>query len=203
MLQALNILENVDLKAMGYNSARYMHTVYQAMNLAFADRDFYYGDPAFPPEEPIAGTAVEGVREGARRDDRGTTATTRTAGPGDPYPFQGGANPFARPARPTRSAAAPAARHPAGRTASRVRGSVAGSAAADEEAFYRRHRPRSRRPTTKGWVVSVTPSGGWIPAVIAGNTGIGLSQRMQSFVLDPADSPVQRDRARQAAARRR
>ena len=45
MLQALNILENVDLKAMGYNSARYIHTLYQAMNLAFADRDFYYGDP--------------------------------------------------------------------------------------------------------------------------------------------------------------
>jgi gamma-glutamyltranspeptidase / glutathione hydrolase len=47
MLQALNILENYDLKAMGYNSARYIHTVYQAMNLAFADRDFYYGDPYF------------------------------------------------------------------------------------------------------------------------------------------------------------
>ena len=55
MLQALNILENFDLKAMGYNSARYIHTLYQAMNLAFADRDFYYGDPAFPPEEPIRG----------------------------------------------------------------------------------------------------------------------------------------------------
>ena len=41
----------------------------------------------------------------------------------------------------------------------------------------------------EGWVVSVTPSGGWIPAVIAGRTGIGLSQRMQSFVLDPAENP--------------
>jgi len=53
MLQALNILENADLKSMGYNSSRYVHTLYQAMNLAFADRDFYYGDPYFPPEEPI------------------------------------------------------------------------------------------------------------------------------------------------------
>lgn len=44
MLQALNILENYDLKSMGFNSARYIHTLYQAMNLAFADRDFYYGD---------------------------------------------------------------------------------------------------------------------------------------------------------------
>src|SRR6266550_1925428 len=40
MLQALNILENFDLKAMGYNSTRYIHTIYQTMSLAFADRDF-------------------------------------------------------------------------------------------------------------------------------------------------------------------
>ena len=41
MLQALNILENFDLKSMGYDSTRYIHTLYQAMNLAYADRDFY------------------------------------------------------------------------------------------------------------------------------------------------------------------
>jgi len=52
MLEALNILENVDLKAMGYNSPKYMHTIYQAMNLAFADRDFYYGDPYLSPAPP-------------------------------------------------------------------------------------------------------------------------------------------------------
>src|SRR5262249_45832579 len=55
MLQALNILETMDVKAMGYNSARYLHALYQAMNLAFADRDFYYGDPYFAPEEPRHG----------------------------------------------------------------------------------------------------------------------------------------------------
>src|SRR6201999_1945977 len=41
----------------------------------------------------------------------------------------------------------------------------------------------------KGWAVSVTPSGGWTPAVIAGHTGVGLSQRMQSFVLDKSENP--------------
>ena len=41
----------------------------------------------------------------------------------------------------------------------------------------------------EGWVVSITPSGGWLPACIAGNTGIGMSQRMQSFVLDSAINP--------------
>ncbi len=45
MLQALNILENADLVGMGYNSPEYIHALYQAMNLAYADRDFYYGDP--------------------------------------------------------------------------------------------------------------------------------------------------------------
>ena len=41
----------------------------------------------------------------------------------------------------------------------------------------------------EGWVVSITPSGGWVPAVIAGNTGVGLSQRAQSFVTDARDGP--------------
>ncbi|WP_297820957.1 gamma-glutamyltransferase, partial [Segetibacter sp.] len=49
LLQSLNILENFDLKSMGYNSPKYIHTIYQTMSLAFADRDFYYGDPRFPP----------------------------------------------------------------------------------------------------------------------------------------------------------
>ncbi len=40
-----------------------------------------------------------------------------------------------------------------------------------------------------GWVVSVTPSGGWVPAVIAGRTGIGLSERAQSFVTYAKDGP--------------
>jgi gamma-glutamyltranspeptidase/glutathione hydrolase len=41
----------------------------------------------------------------------------------------------------------------------------------------------------EGWLVSVTPSGGWVPAVIAGRTGIGLSQRAQSFVTSTEDGP--------------
>src|SRR5665811_471341 len=41
----------------------------------------------------------------------------------------------------------------------------------------------------EGWVVSITPSGGWLPACIAGHTGVGMSQRMQSFVLDATINP--------------
>jgi gamma-glutamyltranspeptidase / glutathione hydrolase len=45
--QALKILEGFDLRSMGHNSAAYLHTVTQALNLAFADREQYIGDPAF------------------------------------------------------------------------------------------------------------------------------------------------------------
>ena len=55
LLQSLNLLENYDLRALGYNSAPLHPPLYQAMNLAFADRDFYYGDPDFPPVEPRQG----------------------------------------------------------------------------------------------------------------------------------------------------
>ena len=93
MLQALNILESFDLKSMGYDSARYIHTIYQAMNLAYADRDFYYGDPSYSPAPPLAGLlSKDYARERAKliRSDRNDP----DARPGDPYPFQGGKNPY-------------------------------------------------------------------------------------------------------------
>jgi gamma-glutamyltranspeptidase / glutathione hydrolase len=70
MLQALNILENFDLQAMGYNSARYVHALYQAMNLAFADRDFYYGDPDHEPAHAHPRAPVQGVRPRPGRHHR-------------------------------------------------------------------------------------------------------------------------------------
>ncbi|MBZ5591500.1 MAG: gamma-glutamyltransferase family protein [Acidobacteriia bacterium] len=53
MIEALNILEGFNLKAMGHNSPEYLHTVVETVKLAFADRDRYYGDPKFShiPEE--------------------------------------------------------------------------------------------------------------------------------------------------------
>ncbi|MDM7924262.1 MAG: gamma-glutamyltransferase, partial [Pyrinomonadaceae bacterium] len=93
MLQALNILENFDLKAMGYNSPKYINTIYQAMSLAFADRDFYYGDPDFAPEEPGKGLlSKEYARERAKLID--PEKNNAAIKPGDPYPFQNGVNPF-------------------------------------------------------------------------------------------------------------
>jgi gamma-glutamyltranspeptidase/glutathione hydrolase len=93
LLQALNILENFDLKKMGYNSTAYIHTVYQAMNLSFADRDFYYGDPNFPPEEPIKGLLSKDYAK-SRAAQILPEKNDANAGPGDPYPFQGKQNPW-------------------------------------------------------------------------------------------------------------
>ena len=93
MLQTLNLLENVDLRSMGYNSARYIHTLYQAMNFAFADRDFYYGDPYVPPVEPIKGLlSKEYARE--RFGEIDWQRNDPFVRPGDPYPFQGETNPY-------------------------------------------------------------------------------------------------------------
>ena len=93
MLQSLNILENADLVSMGYNSARYIHALYQAMNLAFADRDFYYGDPYYPPEEPLEGLLSKDYAR-ARYESIDWSKNDEGARPGDPYAFQEGENPF-------------------------------------------------------------------------------------------------------------
>ncbi len=53
MLEALKILEGFDLKAMGHNSADYIHHVAEALKLAFADREPYIGDPRFVKDIPI------------------------------------------------------------------------------------------------------------------------------------------------------
>ncbi len=170
MLQALNLLESFDLKSMGYNSARYIHTLYQAMNLAYADRDFYYGDPYFPPAEPVKGLLSKDYAH-TRAKLIGADRNNPDIRPGDPYPFQGGTNPYQslleqwHSRMPDLNARAEFDRH--------FRLGTTSVEAADD----------------KGWVVSVTPSGGWLPAVIAGKTGIGMSQRMQSFVLDASENP--------------
>jgi gamma-glutamyltranspeptidase / glutathione hydrolase len=205
MLQALNILENADLKAMGYNSPRYIHALYQAMNLAYADRDFYYGDPYFPPAEPVKGLLSKEYAK-SRYGEINWTRNDSTVKPGDPYPYQGGTNPFAQMlagwtnvARPDSTAldtAGPARSSLRFESSDRLtaRPPVLPTARpADRQSAFLRHfyagTTSIEAADEKGWVVSVTPSGGWIPAVIAGHTGVGLSQRAQSFVTRAEDGP--------------
>jgi gamma-glutamyltranspeptidase / glutathione hydrolase len=179
MLQALNILEGMDLPAMGYNSGRYVHALYQAMNLAFADRDFYYGDPDFPPATPMAGLLSKEYAA-ARRAQIDWEKNDPAVAPGDPYPFQGETNPFldlleAWGAEREREGDETFTQPP--------------QASAGREAAFLAGTTSIISADAEGWVVSATPSGAWVPAYIAGTTGIGLSQRMQSFVLDPAENP--------------
>jgi gamma-glutamyltranspeptidase / glutathione hydrolase len=178
MLQALNILENFDLKGMGYNSSKYINTVYQAMSLAFADRDFYYGDPSVVTGQPMKGLLSKAYakQRAALIDPNHANAMI---GPGDPYPFEGRTNPFTGLLKERE------------RTFGPQRGDNA-TAMVDEALYH----DRLWRGTTSieaadkdGWVISVTPSGGWPPSVVAGHTGVGMSQRMQSFVLDSVLDP--------------
>ena len=175
MLQALNMLENIDLKSMGFNSVNYIHTLYQVMNHVYADRDFYYGDPYYPPEEPIEGLLSKAYAK-ARLKDINWNINDPGVKPGDPYPFEGKANPFLDLLRKWSNT---------GKTEDR---NGRGLVMPFEESFTA-GTTSIQAADKSGWVVSVTPSGGWIPACIAGRTGVGMSQRMQSFGLDKSKNP--------------
>jgi len=176
LLQMLNMLENVDLKKMGYNSVNYIHALYQVMNLAFADRDFYYGDPYFPPEEPLKGLlSKEYAKE--RLKEVNWNLNDPAVKPGDPYPFEGKKNPYLHLLKEWSN------------VGKRDPGKMSEAEIAAFGQSFTAGTTSIQAADKQGWVVSVTPSGGWIPACIAGKTGMGMSQRMQSFVLDEAINP--------------
>ncbi|MBL9168873.1 MAG: gamma-glutamyltransferase [Verrucomicrobiales bacterium] len=177
MLQALNLLEALDLRSMGYNSARYLHALYQSMNLAFTDRDFYYGDPLTPPAEPIAGLLSKGYAD-RRRATIDWQRNPKEIFPGDPYPFQNETNPYSHLLTNWHRF----------RGQRKLTNGVA-SVPASIESVFQMGTTSIQAADASGWAVSVTPSGGWMPACIAGRTGIAMSQRMQSFVLDPEENP--------------
>jgi gamma-glutamyltranspeptidase/glutathione hydrolase len=201
LLQSLNILENFDLKSMGYNSTRYIQTLYQAMSLSFADRDFYYGDPAFAAgQQPMKGLlSKEYAKQRAQLIH--FDGNDPSIGAGDPYPFEGRTNPFLDLLKQRKAfslgeggqpGSIPSTSGAMNGTASILFDHSAVTNGVDETLYH----DRLWRGTTtieaadqEGWVVSVTPSGGWNPACIAGHTGVGMSQRMQSFVLDSIIDP--------------
>ena len=182
MLQALNILENFDLKSMGYNSSRYIHTLYQTMSLAFADRDFYYGDPYFSPEEPMKGLLSKEYAKERAKLIQPEKEMIRKLGRAILIPLK--------------------AKQILIMQLLTGNGFCYTTTSSVDENYL----DRLTRGTTsieaadkEGWVVSVTPSGGWVPACIAGHTGVGMSQRMQSFVLDPSIESIQCGRTGQTS----
>jgi len=184
MLQALNLLENTDVKALGYNSSQYIHTLYQALSMSMADRDFYYGDPYFPPAEPMAGLLSKKYAR-SRWQQFSPEANDAQIRPGDPYGFQKGRNPYLKQLDAwTNVPNAEAGIMPPWQQAS-----IGGADRLRHDRTFQAGTTSIQTADAEGWVVSVTPSGGWVPAVIAGKTGVGMSQRMQSFVLDENQNP--------------
>ncbi|MAR41299.1 MAG: gamma-glutamyltransferase [Flammeovirgaceae bacterium] len=181
LLQSLNMVENLDVKSMGFNSTNYIHNLYQVMNLAFADRDFYYGDPYFDPEEPVEGLLSKDYAK--ERLKLISNKNNKEIKPGNPYDFQKGKNPFLNYIDSWET----------DNNLDKIKSAFdLNHNMSDNYEFeesFMAGTTTVQAADTSGWIVSITPSGGWIPAVIAGNTGIGLSQRMQSFVLDPKDGP--------------
>jgi len=181
MLQALNMMEQLDVKSMGYNTAEYLHGMYQVMNMSFADRDFYYGDPYYEPAEPMQGLLSEEYAK-QRVGEINWEKNNDDTRPGDPYPFQNGENPFKELLKEWSNKKEK-------EKSNQVGYGVGISEFPEENADFYLGTTSIQAADKEGWVVSITPSGGWVPAVIAGKTGVGLSQRMQSFVLDESENP--------------
>jgi gamma-glutamyltranspeptidase/glutathione hydrolase len=179
LLQALNILENFDLHAMGYASADYLHTVTEALKLAYADRDSFYADPAFVqvPGEGLLSKAY--AKERAALIDPKRASTSFIAG--DPLKHDSKVKAWTFWKANVADGVTPRTR------------------SGDEE-----NTPEIVKDTTHmavidkdGNIFDVTPSGGWVPgAVILGDTGIGMSVRGEQFWLDKTRANQMRPRAR-------
>ena len=153
MIEALNILEGFNLVNMGVNSADYIHTMVEALKLAYADRDTYYGDPKFNhiPTERLLSKDY-----GAER--RKLISMNQAS-----MEFRPGQGLMPNPPK-----------HPF----------------YDDIPRYKIDDATRAKDTTcvdaidkDGMAISITPSGAWLPSVIAGDTGIPLTERAQSFLL--------------------
>jgi gamma-glutamyltranspeptidase/glutathione hydrolase len=152
MLETLNLLEGFD-NPLALNSAAYIHRVAEALKLAYADRDTYYGDPKF---NHIPGDVLLSKEYAAERRKLITDRASQEFLPGAIH--------------------GKTARHPS-----------------QEEIVHIPIDPVLMAHDTTcvdaidkdGVMFSATPSGAWLPSVIAGDTGIPLSERAQSFVLLP------------------
>lgn len=179
LLQALNILEHFDLHKMGYASADYLHTVTEALKLAYADRDSFYADPAFVqvPGEGLLSKAY--AKERAALIDPKHASKSFIAG--DPLKYDSKVKQWSY------------------WKANVVDGATPRTQSGDEV-----NTPEVVKDTTHmavidkdGNIFDVTPSGGWVPgAVILGDTGIGMSVRGEQFWLDKTHANQLRPRSR-------
>jgi gamma-glutamyltranspeptidase/glutathione hydrolase len=150
-IETLNMLEGYDLKKMGHNSANYIHTLAEALKLGFADRDTYYGDPDFVK---IPMKELVSKEYGAvRRGLINPDHAMLDQEPGDPVNMK----PLLqnRTAPPMGPTTVPPLERANDTTCVNV---------IDKD----------------GNLFSATPSGAWLPAVVAADTGVLMGQRLQS-----------------------
>src|SRR6185312_11570912 len=155
LIEELNILEGYDLKAMGHNSSDYVHTLTEVLKLGLADRDRYYADPNFVT---IPSRELLSKEYAAMR--RGLIEKEHASlaqQPGDPQKMK------------------------------------ALLASATTELSHASTVPANERANDTtcvnvidrdGNLFSATPSGAWLPAVVAGDTGVLMGQRLQSATTD-------------------
>ncbi|HJT66585.1 MAG TPA: gamma-glutamyltransferase family protein [Pyrinomonadaceae bacterium] len=156
LVETLNMLEGFDLKKMGHNSPAYIHTLAEALKLALADRDRYYGDPNFVkiPMAELLSKDYAALRRPLIDQQHASLAQQ----PGDPLNMKAV-------------------------LASAVQTIGRASTVPDIE--------RANDTTCvnvidkEGNMFSATPSGAWLPAVVAGDTGVLMGQRLQSALTDP------------------
>jgi gamma-glutamyltranspeptidase/glutathione hydrolase len=67
-LEMLNVLEGFDLKALGHNSAAYLHLLVEAKKIAFADRDAWLADPRATPPDALKRMLSKEYATGRRRE---------------------------------------------------------------------------------------------------------------------------------------
>ncbi len=151
MIEALNLIEGYDMRAAGINSAEYTHRLVEALKLAYADRDTYYGDPKF--SRIPADTLLSKEYAAERR---------KLIGPRASLDFRPG------------EVNGKTGKHPSEDETARVK---------IDDALMARDTTCVDTVDRDGVMFSATPSGAWMPSVIAGDTGIPLTQRAQSFLL--------------------
>jgi gamma-glutamyltranspeptidase/glutathione hydrolase len=152
MLETLNLLEGFE-NPLALNSAAYIHRVAEALKLAYADRDTYYGDPKF---NQIPGDVLLSKEYAAERRKLITDRASQEFLPGTIHGKTG--------------------RHPSLEEVVHI----------PIDPVLMAHDTTCVDAIDKdGIMFSATPSGAWLPSVIAGDTGIPLSERAQSFVLIP------------------
>jgi gamma-glutamyltranspeptidase/glutathione hydrolase len=179
LLEALNILEQFDLKSMKRNSGPYLHTIVEALKLAYADRDSYYGDQAFVQSPAEGLLSKEYAKERARQIDAQQASKAYRAG--DPLRFDSKVKRWNYwianlPNATEEPQPAPEEDLTAGVVKDTTHISVI-----DRD----------------GNVFDCTPSGAWIPtSPILGKTGIAMSVRGESFWLDASRASQLRPRSR-------